>query len=876
MAGIFRSGSEKSNYIHRYTGLQIQTSSNAVPINIVYGTNRVAPNAIWTGGFFAIPQYQKQGGKGGGGQTLQGYEYYTSFMMGVCEGEIYSYRRIFANNAIYYNLWWAQLAAFSNGSTPQLPWGYLSAFWPGQALNYNGLTWTAALAYPLGSTPSLPQFSFEVMARLYGTSVINEFDADPALMIEDFLTNAQYGVGFPPTSIDATTLLGSSGGSSYQTYCQAAYLALSGVLSNQESANSVLTRWLKLTNTAAVWSGGKLKFIPFGDASITGPTKNGNVTFNPNITPAYDLTDDDFIYEEDQDPVVVIRSDPFASFNWQRISIAEREHDYAATPIEAFDQNAIDLYGLRMAGDITANEICDHKVGQVAAQLILQRQLYIRNTYSFKLSFEYCLLEPMDIVTLTDSRIGLDAVAVRIMDIEEDDDGLLAVTAEEFPAGTGTAAKYPVQTGGGNSIDQGVVPARVNTPIIHEPPPGLTGGIAQVWAAVSGGIAPVYKLDEDNSAGQHSTSQTLNASETSGTAFTFGVYAKAAERSALRLAFDNGPSVIGCDFNLATGIAGTPDAGIKASITDDGDGWFLCVIEGAMAAAAVPSVSILIENPAGTQSYAGTAWSGIYIWGAQFAAGTAAASFLPAFTLVTGAALATSGVNTPIGASGVADPNWGGAFVWLSADNITFGQIGTVRAPARQGVLTASLAPPPGANPDTGNTLSVSLVKSGGQLANATQSDAENGITLCLVENELLAYANALLTGANAYDLTYLYRGFYGTAAASHPSGAPFVRVDDAIFKYDLPPGYIGIPLYMKFQSFNIFGRSIEDLSECTVYTYTPSGAGQGLGPVALALAAGSDLDYGLANSGVNMQDDFGLASAPSSATIDLGLASTP
>jgi hypothetical protein len=36
------------------------------------------------------------------------------------------------------------------------------------------------------------------------------------------------------------------------------------------------------------------------------------------------------------------------------------------------------------------------------------------------------------------------------------------------------------------------------------------------------------------------------------------------------------------------------------------------------------------------------------------------------------------------------------------------------------------------------------------------------------------------------------------------------------------------VPLFLKFQSFNIFGQSVEDLSECAVYPYTPSGAGQG------------------------------------------------
>lgn len=868
--GFLRSGNQSPAYIPRYTGLQIQTSSNAVPITILYGINKIAPNAIWTGGFYSTAQYAKSGGKGGGKQ-LSGYEYFTSFEMGLCEGPIAAYGTVWVGQTLS-NPWSVGLSEFM-GTQAQTPWSGISG---SQALSYKGLAYVASANYDLGGSPSLPQFAFEIAGVLYSSGVVNAHDADPALIVQDFLTNAQYGVGFPAASIDATTLLGPSGGSSYQIYCQASGLALSPALTSQEAANSIIGRWLQLTNSAAVWSGGKLKFIPYGDASVAGPLySGGSVTFNPNVTPIYDLHDDDFIHEDGKDPLVIVRSDPYSTYNWQRLQISQRSNHYDATPIDVFDQNAIELYGLRMASDITASEICDPKVGQTAAQLILQRQLYIRNTYHFKLSWEYCLLEPMDLVTVTDSGLGLVNVAVRIISIEEDDAGLLAVTAEEFPGGTATAVQYPVQGKTSNGTDQGVVPARVNTPTIYEPPASLTGGTAQVFAAVSGGVVTAYKLAEDGSAGAHLTSQVMNSSRGIGTTITFLAYAQAAERSALRLNFFNGSSNIGCDFNLAIGAAGTPDAGIDAvSMTNAGSGWFLCSITGGMAATATPSVVIILENPAGTQSYTGVVGDGIYIWGAEFSAGSEGLTFLPAFSSVTGATIATNAVQTPEGLSGIADPNWGGASVWLSTDNATYGQVGTVVAPARQGFLTATLSTS-GANPDVANTLSVNLIESGGQLANATNSDAQNGVTLCLVDNELLAYGTAALTGTNAYNLTYLYRGLYGTAVAAHSIGAPFTRIDSAIFKYDLPPVFVGVTIYLKFQSFNIFGQAVEDLSECAVYTYTPTGAGQALGPVAQALAVGTNLDYGLASAGVNESDDFGLASVASTATIDLGLASS-
>jgi len=49
-----------------YTGLQIQTSNSNVPIAIVYGANKIAPNCIWTGGFYGCYGYPEWSSGGGG------------------------------------------------------------------------------------------------------------------------------------------------------------------------------------------------------------------------------------------------------------------------------------------------------------------------------------------------------------------------------------------------------------------------------------------------------------------------------------------------------------------------------------------------------------------------------------------------------------------------------------------------------------------------------------------------------------------------------------------------------------------------------------------------------------------------------------------
>ena len=88
-----------------------------------------------------------------------------------------------------------------------------------------------------------------------------------------------------------------------------------------------------------------------------------------------------------------------------------------------------------------------------------------------------------------------------------------------------------------------------------------------------------------------------------------------------------------------------------------------------------------------------------------------------------------------------------------------------------------------------------------------------------------------------------------------------------------MPAAFIGTPLTLKLQSFNIFGGAVQDLATCAAYPVTPIGSGR-FGPVAEALAVGSGADLGLASQAVARSDDFGLASDPYPNFLDLGLAS--
>jgi len=725
-----------------YTGLQLQTSTNALPIPLLWGLNKAAPNIFFYSNFRAIPllEAQPQGGKGGGlkggggGFQIVGWTYTADLMMALCEGPISGVNQVYQGESVYGTPFATRGASYGatggggaatvtgggsglaaigvtlfDGATPQATWGYLAASYPTEALAYPGTAYVAAANYGLGQSASIGTLSFEVQGHLYGGGA-NGLDADPAQVTADLLINPLYGVGFPGANIDATTVYGSGGDASLQTYCKAMGLCFSPFINQIETASSILTRWLQLLVVAPVWSGRVLRFIPYGDEPVTG---NG-VTYMPNLTPVYALSDDDLVYRAGEDPIKIARVDPYSLPNLLRVEALNRTGvtsgqglpEYQATPIEARDQAMIEQFGLRTGSTITAHEICDLNVAAVVAQTMLQRGLYVRATYKFALSWEFCLLDPMDVVTLTDANLGLSGALARITEIEEDDGGLLSITAEELVIGVSTPAANPSGATGGASINAGVEADPVNAPLIFEPPPQLTNNAAEIWLGASGG------------------------------------------------------------------------------------------------------------------------------------------------------------------AGGVADPNWGGCYVYASLDNVSYQKITTIQNPLRQGFLTAAL--PSASGYDTADALSVNLSESAGTLTSATETSALAGQTLCLVDEELLGFATATLSGTYAYNLTGLPRGLYGSLPAAHASGAPFSRLDGAVVQYQLPSNFIGQTIYLKFQSFNVFGGGLQDLSTCVVYSYVPNGGGA-LGPVTTALLLGQAQDWGAASVAASVFDQFGTATAPVYAAVDLG-----
>jgi hypothetical protein len=418
--------------------LRYNTSMAGSPLHLCYGTQRVTVNLLEFWGFSG-----SSGGKGGkglgssGGKKGSNQQYSVDVAFGVCQGPVAfdvsdggAALRIWANGGAATGLGTVGLNGYAGNDGQSPDPVFASSDTNAPVIGYSGTAYVTGTPLQLGSSPALPNLSFEIYGIEAGTAGPDfPRDTRPDRIVTDLLTNARYGAGFPAGHLDSAGSLADWG-----NYCQAAELAMSLLLDKQQPAARWLEEIAQLTASAVVWSGNLLKIIPYGDQALSANA----ASWSPNLTWQYSLGDGDFLRWQEgsdggTDPVLLSRNDPAQMTNWLSLEYMDSSNSYNPQLVAVFDQGLIDQYGMRSEPPVQAHEFTNATSAAVAAQLPLQRKAYVRNTYRFKLGWRYALLEPMDIVQLTDSTLGLVNKAVRIAAIEEDDNGELTITAEEIP-----------------------------------------------------------------------------------------------------------------------------------------------------------------------------------------------------------------------------------------------------------------------------------------------------------------------------------------------------------------------------------------------------------------------------------------------------------
>jgi hypothetical protein len=373
----------------------------------------------------------------------------------------------------------------------QLVWsGYPAGTPAGQQIPYDSIAYVASSAYTFGSSAAMPNLSYEVEGCVAGYSDANSiYDADPSAIFVDYLLDPVHGAlaGYPgaPLTIgsSAAPLTGTS--NSFQAYAMSLGLLTSPFEDTQRSSTDFVSELLQCTNSDCRLSVGTLEIIPYCDSAVSATVAGTSFSYTPNLTPVYSFTDDDYCPSKDEPPVKLTRSPQSDTYNMVNVEILDRSNYYNTAPVPCSDLNDIALYGPRLGSTLSWHQITQTNVAKTAGQLWLQRQLYERNSYQFTVRPDYSLLEPMDLIALTDSNLGLAGQVCQVTQIEDDANGFLTIMARELPGVTRTTAQYNWAAAAGYFANYAIDPGVVTAPAIFVMPPipgslseGITLGIA--------------------------------------------------------------------------------------------------------------------------------------------------------------------------------------------------------------------------------------------------------------------------------------------------------------------------------------------------------------------------------------------------------------
>jgi hypothetical protein len=285
-------------------------------------------------------------------------------------------------------------------------------------------------------------------------------------------------------------------------WCRANGISIALCQDSQRTAKDLLDELLTVGNSAPVYSGNRLKIIPYDEVSAAG---FGAIYVSPTASgPVADLADKDFALDASGKtaPLKFKRKRRASCDNIVAIEHIDRALDYAHNVTTEIAQMQVSLYGPRKGGTLDATElgvntpsgsksilsIHSAAVAQAIASILAKRGAAGVNEYQFTLKAEWFSLEAMDLVTITDSRLGLVKVPVRLTSAKETSDRKIACTGEAFVYGLNHPDVKATTAATGTLVLANVDPGLVNTPIILEPPAGMlpAGAGPQVWMLVSG------------------------------------------------------------------------------------------------------------------------------------------------------------------------------------------------------------------------------------------------------------------------------------------------------------------------------------------------------------------------------------------------------
>lgn len=478
-------GSNTTNRQARLASLQVQSSSYGIPVPWGGGRARLSFNLGWANGFTSEEVKKTQsGGKGGGSVTNISYNYFADIIFFICDtatGPIRGINAIFRDKSVFTGPTCLADAGFSflaTGESGQAVWDYLAETYPDQALGYDTTAFIAASHYQLNSQAGLQNHSGEIdFFNQVGGGIV---DANPGDhggqqgLVSEFL-GGQIPQWLPAYIGDL---------SDFGLHCLAMNLVLSPCLDTRVQASSVIDEFMTASNSECwVRGDGTFQVKPLTDAPATA---NG-VTWTPDLTPIYDLTDRHFIVDNPEDDPVKLDTENLGDiYSLVQLTFKNREHQYNDETLSRPNQAAESEYGKRKRDPETLYSIKDPIVAGRVVQLLCQKYSTFARPFIFSLPPIFGRLEEMDLVTLTNESQELDRLLVRIKQIDRDPETRKRTyRAIEVLIGTASAPLYGNQTSGGVVLDFEADPGDVSPPLLFVAPTPITGGLLQVWGAVA-------------------------------------------------------------------------------------------------------------------------------------------------------------------------------------------------------------------------------------------------------------------------------------------------------------------------------------------------------------------------------------------------------
>ncbi|MDY5045515.1 phage tail protein [Phascolarctobacterium sp.] len=485
----------------RISSFQSTTCDFGTPLPIAYGTCKLAPNLINYQDFVAEERKTTvKTGKKSKSTTID-YAYYVYTELALCEGPIDGIGALEVGSTNYKDLASLNSKTSNEGSGLALnlgnnnnPTAYMKSKHESIAVGYNSMAYLYGRIYLGLNNASMPSYLVEVKGQLRSTG--DGKDANPADVIIDLLKRVGLN-GY----IDTTSF------NDYRNFCKGADLLIStpaDAFSQQKKVQEIINDILHLTNAYMFWSVDKFKIIPRDDRQ--------HGTWKPNKKIIYDLSENDMIKQSGGGCVAFSKKGSSELYNRWGVSFTNRSNNYETETVFYEDANSIKADGVNAASTINGNWFHTKNRAIRCAEMQARVNKIEDTRYTFKLSWVYGRLEPGDLVTLTDSAIGLEKQPVMIESIVEDAKGRLAVTAIRRADGNYSAAAIDLGGDDYNLVDFNLDPYNTSAPIFINPPPELVNASSglEIWIALHGehanwGGCSIYVSDQDSNYSLHGT-----------------------------------------------------------------------------------------------------------------------------------------------------------------------------------------------------------------------------------------------------------------------------------------------------------------------------------------------------------------------------------